>query len=107
MLHGPSDALREQVDKDGDDTQACPMSQSSQAKLIWREETAHTDFDNDEPDDDCLEALCVSAGYGLLEQLEHVLQDLTIQVRQAGYVTKRRRTSTRVLRRLIRWGISR
>lgn len=45
-------------------------------------ERAHTDLDANERDDDLLEALRVAGGDGLLEELEHVLQDLDARVEQ-------------------------
>ena len=41
-----------------------------------------TDLHGDERDHDLLEAFCVPARHGLLEQLEHVLQDLDARVQQ-------------------------
>ena len=41
-----------------------------------------TDLDGNERDDDLLEALGVAGGDGLLEKLEHVLEDLDARVEQ-------------------------
>ena len=52
----------------------------------WRTGSAgrggRTDLDRNERDDDLLEALGVAGGDGLLEELEHVLEDLDARVEQ-------------------------
>ena len=52
----------------------------------WRTRSAgrrgHTDLDRNERNDDLLEALSMVAGDSLLEELEHVLEDLDARVEQ-------------------------
>jgi hypothetical protein len=67
-----------------------------------------TNLEADERDDDLLQALRMSAGDGLFEQLEHILQDLITMISYAySSGQKKVQTSTRVLIRLMRCGISR
>lgn len=45
-------------------------------RTLLTEDEALTDLNDDEPDDNSLEALCISTMNSLFQQLEHVLQDL-------------------------------
>ena len=58
------------------------MHQHSAAKQAIERGGLRTDLDGNERDDDLLEALRVPGGDGLLEKLEHVLEDLDARVEQ-------------------------
>lgn len=85
-------SLREEVDEDRDDAEHFtevsngPWQRRRRPRAtpreMERETTGRTDLDGDERDDDLLEALRVAGGDGLLEELEHVLEDLDARVEQ-------------------------
>ena len=85
-----ADHLGEQVDKDGDNPKDCGEREKEKTIVHFSQAVrtgavrrfGRTDLDGNERDDDLLEALGVAGGDGLLEKLEHVLEDLDARVEQ-------------------------
>ena len=86
-----ADHLGEQVDKDGDNPKGCGGEREQEKTIVHFSQAVRTgaarrfgrtDLDGNERDDDLLEALGVAGGDGLLEKLEHVLEDLNARVEQ-------------------------
>ena len=78
--------LREEVDENRDDAESCKASESlrmpSTRQSTHAGKKTRTDLDGNERDDDLLQAFGVPARDRLLEQLQHVLQDLHARVEQ-------------------------